>query len=467
MNPATDELLFTYYGDDFTGSTDVLESLTAHGVPTALFLEPPTPEQVLAFRLIRPPAGQDGRLKAFGVAGLSRTMSPAQMRATLPEVFNRIAAHPSRFFHYKVCSTFDSAPEIGNLGVATDLALDAFPSSWVPLVVAAPALGRCCAFGNLFAQAGGTMHRLDRHPTMARHPITPMTESDLRRHLAAMTSRRVDLIDLRTLGCPTAEASETLRRLARDSAFVLFDAVEDRHLLVVGELICTHVMAKPQLIVGSSGVQAAVCGYLAGHGGLPRMQPSTEPLGSARRVIAIAGSAAPGTARQIECALDLGFTDIRLDTVAVLDRATRDHEINRVVAAAVQSVRQDRSPLVYAARGPEDPNLARTNVRASGGTGVGPRAGTVIAAAQGEILRRLLADVGPQRVVVAGGDTSGFAARALRIHALEMACPIAPGAPLCRAHVADPALRGLEIALKGGQNGNERYFESILRGEVL
>ena len=36
------DLLLTYYGDDFTGSTDALEALTLGGVPAVLFLEPPT-----------------------------------------------------------------------------------------------------------------------------------------------------------------------------------------------------------------------------------------------------------------------------------------------------------------------------------------------------------------------------------------------------------------------------------------
>ena len=42
-------LLYTFYGDDFTGSTDVLEQLATHGLPAVLFLAPPTPAQLAAF----------------------------------------------------------------------------------------------------------------------------------------------------------------------------------------------------------------------------------------------------------------------------------------------------------------------------------------------------------------------------------------------------------------------------------
>ena len=35
------ELLLTYYGDDFTGSTDVLEALYSGGIEAVLFVKPP------------------------------------------------------------------------------------------------------------------------------------------------------------------------------------------------------------------------------------------------------------------------------------------------------------------------------------------------------------------------------------------------------------------------------------------
>ena len=58
------------------------------------------------------------------------------------------------------------------------------PSRFIPIVGGQPNIGRYCVFGHLFAaaEAGGPVLRIDRHP-MARHPVTPMTESDLRLHL--------------------------------------------------------------------------------------------------------------------------------------------------------------------------------------------------------------------------------------------------------------------------------------------
>jgi uncharacterized protein YgbK (DUF1537 family) len=104
------------------------------------------------------------------------------MQEHLPSVFRSLAALGAPIAHYKVCSTLDSAPHIGSIGTAIDLAVPLLGGAWHPLLVAAPPIGRYQAFGNLFAVANGTVYRLDRHPTMSRHPVTPMDEADVRQH---------------------------------------------------------------------------------------------------------------------------------------------------------------------------------------------------------------------------------------------------------------------------------------------
>ena len=94
-----------YYGDDFTGSTDVLESLAGAGIDTELFVD----------------AAIRGPTRAVGLAGLSRTFTPAEMDDRLPEAFAALAAGGPRFLHYKVCSTFDSSPAVGSIGRAIEI----------------------------------------------------------------------------------------------------------------------------------------------------------------------------------------------------------------------------------------------------------------------------------------------------------------------------------------------------------
>jgi uncharacterized protein YgbK (DUF1537 family) len=82
--------------------------------------------------------------------------------------------------------------------------------------------------------------------------------------------------------------------------------------------------------------------------------------------------------------------------------------------------------------------------------------------ALGEVILLVVRSTQVRRVCVAGGDTSSYAARALGIESLEMICPRAPGAPLCRANAADPVVDGLELNFKGGQVGGPDYFEALI-----
>ena len=159
--PPAEGLVVAFYGDDFTGSTDVMETLEDLGLATLLFLDPPTPAEVAAHEGIR----------AVGVAGVGRTLSPDQMDAELPPVLDALARLGAPLLHYKMCSTFDSAPDIGSIGRATEILRAAVGSDdAVPLVVGVPQLGRWTAFGTLFATFDGAVYRLDRHPAMTVHP---------------------------------------------------------------------------------------------------------------------------------------------------------------------------------------------------------------------------------------------------------------------------------------------------------
>src|SRR5207248_3951223 len=103
-------------------------------------------------------------------------MSPEQMEQTLRPAFAALKAIGAPIVHYKVCSTFDSSPQIGSIGRVIDLGMEVFGARFVPVLVGAPLLGRYCVFGNLFARCGAESkpYRLDRHPSMRWHPVTPM-----------------------------------------------------------------------------------------------------------------------------------------------------------------------------------------------------------------------------------------------------------------------------------------------------
>ncbi len=456
------ELLISFYGDDFTGSTDVMESLSFNGIPTALFLQAPTPDEVKRFRLKNQYVSSDGRLRAFGVAGISRSLSPAKMDRELPAVFESIAKIPTHYFHYKICSTFDSSPQIGNIGHAVEIALRYFPSSFIPLIVGIPILNRFCVFGNLFARVEDITYRLDRHPTMSKHPVTPMHEADLRRHLCKQTKRPIHLIDVMHLADENASNTH-YKNFSTQRGYILFDVLSGQHLSQIGKLIDCGKRNTQQLLVGSSGVEYALSYYWQQNGSIEKTAIPTFTK-EADRYIIVAGSCSPTTASQIRYGLELGYIGIRIDSIKLIKN--RVEEILRCTEACLEVLRNDNVPLLYLAMGPDDPSIEETKSKLKSSTIDEESTGTFLAESQGEILKSIIDIIGKLRIAVAGGDTSGFVTKALGIYALEVLVPIAAGAPLCLAHANDKRYDGLEISLKGGQNGNYKYFEFVQMGKA-
>jgi len=165
--------LLAWYGNDFTGAAAVMEALTLGGLPSTLFFNVPTPAQLAKFPAAR----------GIGVASMARAQSPAWMAQNLPPAFRALAELCGGILHYKVCSTLDSSPHIGSIGKAIEIGAQVMNVDRVPILVAAPQMRRYQCFGHLFAGMGGEVFRLDRHPVMRRHPVTPMFESDVARHL--------------------------------------------------------------------------------------------------------------------------------------------------------------------------------------------------------------------------------------------------------------------------------------------
>ena len=103
--------LLSFYGDDFTGSSDVMEAMASRGVRTVLFTRLPTPTELAPY----------ADYEAIGLAGTSRSQSPAWMDENLPRVFAWLKQLGAAHCHYKVCSTFDSSPTVGSIGRAIDI----------------------------------------------------------------------------------------------------------------------------------------------------------------------------------------------------------------------------------------------------------------------------------------------------------------------------------------------------------
>jgi uncharacterized protein YgbK (DUF1537 family) len=336
--------LVAWYGDDFTGSAAVMEVLSFAGLPSVLFLDCPTPEMLARF---------PGR-RGIGIASTARARSPAWMREHLPPVFRSLAALNAPITQYKMCSTLDSAPHIGSIGTAIDLAVPLLGGAWHPLLVAAPPIGRYQAFGNLFAVADGTVHRLDRHPTMSRHPVTPMDEADVRRHLARQTARRFGLVDLLALHGGRAAAALAAERAA-GAEIVALDVLDAADLAAAGALIWEN-RGERLFAIGSQGLEYALVAHWRA-AGLIGEATAPEQAAPRERIAAVSGSCSPVTGRQIDWAEENGFAVIALDAAAAVDENRWADALGEAIAAARRALAAGRSPLVHSARGADDPAI--------------------------------------------------------------------------------------------------------------
>jgi len=418
---------YGWYGDDFTGATDALAALAERDIRALLFLRIPTAEQLTAA----------GPLDAIGIAGATRSMAPDAMAAELAAAGRFFAETGVGILHYKCCSTFDSAPHVGSIGAALRALQPHFPNAFRPIIGGQPTLGRYCLFGNLFAAAGsgGPVHRIDRHPTMSVHPVTPMAEADLRRHLAAQGLERIELVDYRSYDGDAEDALAT--RLASQPDAVLFDVACSEDLAVIGALLRQRMEAGPLLAIGPSSVAQAMA---TSWPGVPQgVAISDRPARRQGPVLALVGSLSPVTRAQVEASR--AYERLGIDTASLLSEPAYG------VALA-----QDAHARLAAGH-----HVMLVTDRPSQAPGQAEK----VALATGRLLRAVMDDAAIERLVVAGGDTSSLAVKSLNIWGLSYRAALVPGAPLCRTHSDDLRLDGLDIVLKGGQMGPVDFFDAF------
>ncbi|MES2647014.1 MAG: four-carbon acid sugar kinase family protein [Bacteroidota bacterium] len=429
--------LLAFYGDDFTGSTDALEFLTRAGAKTLLFIEPPSLEQLAQFP----------NLDAYGIAGMTRALPALEMDAKLLPAFSLMKASKVRHVHYKTCSTFDSSPAIGSIGKAIDTGASVFANKLVPLLVAAPALGRYSVFGNLFARMGigsnGSIFRLDRHPSMSKHPVTPMDESDLQLHLGKQTVKKIGLINLLQLDKPVEEMFES----DNDEEIILLDCLYESQLLKIGTWIDQQVNGNaPLFSVGSSGIEMALGEYWKTTGKIESIVSWQHP-GCVSPLLVISGSCSPVTLAQIVYARANGFEEVVLDPVKICRENIMAGNYTEQVNTLL---RQDKNVVVHTGEKQAE-NLSSEK----------------LGMALGLIAKQAVEKSLIKRVLISGGDTSSYAARAMQIDAVEMIAPLVTGAPLCKVISSNKMINGLEVNIKGGQVGAASYFELVRQGGMV
>ncbi|SNY91655.1 Uncharacterized conserved protein YgbK, DUF1537 family [Cohaesibacter sp. ES.047] len=440
----------TWYGDDFTGAAAVMEVLAFAGLPTVLFTDIPSDDLRARF----------SNALGVGLASTARSKSPEWMAENLPEPLGWLDSFGAPLLHYKVCSTFDSSPQSGSIGAAIETCLKVRASRAVPLITAAPQMRRYQSFGNLYASTYDGVYRLDRHPVMSKHPVTPMSEADLLRHLSAQTDLPSSLIDLEALWSDPQAALDAA--ILKGAKILSIDSMEATSEEAAGRLLWENREAL-SLVVGSQGVEYALVrhwirtGMLAPSSNLPSLEAVDQ-------IVAVSGSVSPMTAEQLDHAASDGFEIIRFKgELACGSDDALQAEVKRISQLSLEALDKGASPLVCSARGPDDPAVETFHHALSSSSMDPALANERIGVSLGKALDEVLKASSVRRAIISGGDTSGYGLQQLGIQALEAKAATIPGASICIGF-GDTPHDGLEIALKGGQMGTRDFFSWVRSG---
>ena len=419
--------------DDFTGATDLANTLVRAGMRTV--------------QTIGVPRAEDALFDADGVvvALKSRTIDPADAVAQSLAACRWLKAAGATQIYFKVCSTFDSTPR-GNIGPVLEALMDELDCRFTIATPAFPDNGRTVFKGHLFV---GDVLLSDSG--MRHHPLTPMTDANLVRVLQAQLAtaprsgrapRRVGLVEHRATGMsPEAVMARFAALEAQGVAIAIADAVDNEDLLRLG--VAVKDMA---LVCAGSGLAIGLPGNF---GLVPSRDAVSLPTVRGPAAI-VSGSCSEATNAQVAAFLQSGGAASRVDPLELA--AGDDAALVRDIAnwaAAQWAAAAERPVLVYSTAPAQAVAAAQARL---GAHDTGARLEALLAS-----VTRALVEAGARRLVVAGGETSGAAVQALGIRRLRIGVQIDPGVPWCHA-APGIAADGMHLALKSGNFGAVDFF---------
>jgi len=412
--------------DDYTGASDLANTLTKNGLRTVQTVGIPDPSLALP--------DVDAVVVSLKIRSVAADEAVAAARKADQWLRGRGAAHVL----YKICSTFDST-DAGNIGPVTEALAQAVGGGIVLATPAFPETGRTVYLGHLFVNG----QPLNESP-LKDHPLNPMHDANLVRVLARQSQGAVGLVDLVTVSMGPAAVKERLGVLsARGMTAAIADAVFESDLEVLGE-----VALEAPASTGASGLGLGLAralvrsGRTSAHAGT---SDAIHPVGGLAAVVA--GSCSAATLQQIELA-ERSMPVLRLDTERLL---AGSDEISAAIAWAGERI--DAGPVIVAASASPDV-VSRLQAR-YGREASGHAIEAATATIAGELVAR-----GVKRLVVAGGETSGATVDRLGIPAFLIGPEIAPGVPVLRT--IGNSQGEMLLALKSGNFGGEEFFGAAL-----
>lgn len=421
-------MLIGVIADDFTGGSDVANTIAKGvepegGLRTALFAGVPSND-----------ASKD--IEAGVVALKSRSTDTSFAVSESCKALAWLLEQGCEQIIFKYCSTFDST-DAGNIGPVAEALADALNVHGVVVCPAFPGAGRTVYQGHLFV-----FDQLLNESGMQHHPLTPMTDPDLRRCLARQCHGQVGHIAKATVDQGGRSILEAIEKCRQDQVkFCVVDAISDQDLLTIGS-----ALHKEKFITGGSGVAMGLPRNIHQSRGSRAIGMDWAPIPGPAAILA--GSCSGATRAQID-EHARSHSCLNVDVSKVMSNELTANDLLDFFTA-----NSDAEPLVYSSAEPEE--IKRTQMllgkeRVSNG------------------LDKLFSDTaqllvagGYQNIIVAGGETSSAVAQSLskllNCEAMWIGPEIDPGVPILRFDVDRP----VNIALKSGNFGSVEFFSKSL-----
>nr|WP_249817371.1 3-oxo-tetronate kinase [Bradyrhizobium sp. 179] len=412
--------------DDYTGASDLANTLTRAGLRTVQTIGVPANDLALP--------EVDAVVVSLKSRSIDASLAVSRSRAAETWLRGRGAGHVL----FKICSTFDST-DAGNIGPVMDALRADCGESAVLVTPAFPETGRTVYQGNLFVGAVP----LNESP-LKDHPLNPMHDSNLVRVLARQSKTQIGLVDLATVSRGTDAVRARLAELAgKGIGAAIIDAVFDRDLETIGLVAAEH-----RLSVGASGIGLGLARALVSTGKVNSTAAGGTGAAVGGPAACLAGSCSQATLQQIANA-ERVMPVLHLDPEQIVAGAG---EAQRALAWARPRL-ADGPVLIASSATPE----AVAAVQAHHGRDA---AGHAIEQAMANIAEGLM-QAGVRRLIVAGGETSGAVVDRLRIPGFLVGVEIAAGVPVLRAVGAETG--EMLLALKSGNFGGPEFFTDALR----
>lgn len=411
--------------DDYTGASDLANTLTRAGLRTVQTIGVPADDLALP--------EVDAVVVSLKSRSIEAGLAVSRSRAAETWLRGRGAGHVL----FKICSTFDST-DAGNIGPVMDALRADCGESVVLVTPAFPETGRTVYQGNLFVGAVP----LNESP-LKDHPLNPMHDSNLVRVLARQSKTQIGLVDLATVTRGAEGVRARLAELAgKGIGAAIIDAVFDRDLETIGLVAAEH-----RLSVGASGIGLGLARALVSTGKVRATATSDAGAPVGGSAACLAGSCSQATLQQIANAERI-MPVLHLDPDRIITGAG---EAQRALDWA--RPRLAEGPVLIASSSTPDQVAA---LQARHGRDA---AGHAIEQAMADIAESLVKS-GVRRLIVAGGETSGAVVDRLKIPGFLVGLEIAAGVPVLRAVGAESDML---LALKSGNFGGAEFFSDALR----